>query len=227
MSDSQREHSAAIEHLVPSLQSLRQKICSYMSEGHFWMIYFTILLPRFNESDRAYLSTPEIVELRETLMSKLQSDKNTVVDSPENSEADISIEEDVQDGKEGQELLIEEIIAADTPGVPREADGVNSDKPEQWVEGEGGLEELSFSDLEDVDTDLSDGQARLRSGLQGAASALSERLEWIQLDERSAAHSSDHQKASQSMLPGKDSEGEDSNGWDHVDDADIESLMSA
>ncbi|KAK3039988.1 hypothetical protein RJ639_027178 [Escallonia herrerae] len=59
MSDIQREHAATIEHLVPSFAALRQKVCVYLTEEQFWMIYFILLLPRLNEDDFKLLSTPE------------------------------------------------------------------------------------------------------------------------------------------------------------------------
>ncbi|KAK2965435.1 hypothetical protein RJ640_017075 [Escallonia rubra] len=59
MSDIQREHAATIEHLVPSFAALRQKVCIYLTEEQFWMIYFILLLPRLNEDDFKLLSTPE------------------------------------------------------------------------------------------------------------------------------------------------------------------------
>lgn len=59
MSDYQREHAAEIEHLVPNLVNLRQKISGQISHGKFWMIYFTLLFSRLNEEDLKLLATPE------------------------------------------------------------------------------------------------------------------------------------------------------------------------
>ncbi|KAK6135481.1 hypothetical protein DH2020_030767 [Rehmannia glutinosa] len=54
LSDYQREHAANIDHLVPEFVTLRQKICSQMSDGKFWLIYFILLLPRLNEEDSSF-----------------------------------------------------------------------------------------------------------------------------------------------------------------------------
>ncbi|KAM7511567.1 hypothetical protein LguiB_010442 [Lonicera macranthoides] len=61
MSQIQREHAAIIEHYVPDLKALRQKVCSDLSEDQFWMIYFILLLPRLDENDASLLSTPKII----------------------------------------------------------------------------------------------------------------------------------------------------------------------
>lgn len=60
MSQIQREHAAIIEHYVPDLKALRQKVCSDLSEDQFWMIYFILLLPRLDENDASLLSTPKV-----------------------------------------------------------------------------------------------------------------------------------------------------------------------
>ncbi|WJZ98173.1 hypothetical protein VitviT2T_016718 [Vitis vinifera] len=59
MSDIQREHASTIERLAPSFADLRLQLCSYMSDGQFWMIYFILLLPRLNVHDSKLLSTPK------------------------------------------------------------------------------------------------------------------------------------------------------------------------
>ncbi|KAL2500675.1 BSD domain-containing protein [Forsythia ovata] len=101
MSDYQREHASEIERLVPSLVYLRQKISSQISHGKFWMIYFILLLPRLNEDDLKLLSTPEVVEMRESLLQKLQNKSNAPQERFENSETVDSSKED--GGKEVEE----------------------------------------------------------------------------------------------------------------------------
>lgn len=59
MSDAQREHASAVEHIVPGLTALRANIHSYLEDDQFWMIYFILLLPRLNEHDFEILSTPQ------------------------------------------------------------------------------------------------------------------------------------------------------------------------
>lgn len=59
ISDVQMEHAAVIEDLVPSLAALKHKVCNYLTEEQFWMIYFILLLPRLSEDESERLSTPE------------------------------------------------------------------------------------------------------------------------------------------------------------------------
>lgn len=74
MSEIQREHAFAIEHLAPRLAALRTELCpGYMSEGRFWKIYFVLLHSRLNKQDALMLSTPQIVEARGMLMQELQN----------------------------------------------------------------------------------------------------------------------------------------------------------
>ncbi|CAM0876005.1 unnamed protein product [Alopecurus aequalis] len=69
MSDTQQEHSLAIEHLAPTLSALRIELCPiHMTEECFWKIYFVLLHPRLNKHDAELLSTPQIVEARGMLM---------------------------------------------------------------------------------------------------------------------------------------------------------------
>lgn len=61
MSDIQREHTAAIEKMMPNMAALRREICKTVDEDIFWMIYFILLLPRLNDYDAELLSTPEVI----------------------------------------------------------------------------------------------------------------------------------------------------------------------
>ena len=80
MSNSQREHALAIERLVPELVSLRLNLCSYMNVEKFWMIYFLLLLPRLNQHDLEFLSTPKasfvssyVISVFEPWFSRMES----------------------------------------------------------------------------------------------------------------------------------------------------------
>nr|XP_043625170.1 uncharacterized protein LOC122596624 [Erigeron canadensis] len=77
MSPAQKDHASAIEQLVPNLASLRNTVQNDVSEEHFWMIYFILLLPRLDEDGYRLLSTPEVVHVREVLLEKLRNKKNT------------------------------------------------------------------------------------------------------------------------------------------------------
>ncbi|KAK9706217.1 hypothetical protein RND81_07G111500 [Saponaria officinalis] len=76
MSDVQSEHASIVEQLVPSFADLKNKISSDKSEQQFWMIYFILLLPRLNDDDLELLSTPQIVDARETLLMMLRMKKD-------------------------------------------------------------------------------------------------------------------------------------------------------
>lgn len=60
MSDVQRMHISTVEQLVPSITALKIKLQSFMSNGIFWMIYFILLLPRFDPPDFELLATSEV-----------------------------------------------------------------------------------------------------------------------------------------------------------------------
>ncbi|XP_076902219.1 uncharacterized protein LOC143556889 [Bidens hawaiensis] len=65
MSKVQKDHTVAIQDLVPTLATLRRTIHNFMNEQQFWMIYFILLVPRLNENDRCLLLTPEILQMHE------------------------------------------------------------------------------------------------------------------------------------------------------------------
>ncbi|KAL9238016.1 hypothetical protein vseg_012497 [Gypsophila vaccaria] len=73
MSESQKRHTQAVEHLTPRLAALRIELCpAHMSVGFFWKVYFVLLHSRLNKQDAELLSTPEIVEARSEWMQELQ-----------------------------------------------------------------------------------------------------------------------------------------------------------
>ncbi|XP_009785630.1 uncharacterized protein LOC107815223 [Nicotiana tabacum] len=238
MSDSQKEHVASIEQFVPGLDSLRQKVCHELSDGQFWMIYFVLLLPRLNGNDLELLSTPEIVEVRETLLQQLQSKKTPQPEASKESETVDASEKDVKVSgqQQGSESKLEEKnISAETANASQDKDSLHGEKPQQQLEDEKTKtttsfadkdeEDVSFSDLEDDDTDLSDRLQGSKPTHRKRVSSSSESHEWIQLNENSKAQGS-QQKAGQSILRDKDSEGEESNDWLTVDDIDSDSLAT-
>ncbi|KAI7728562.1 hypothetical protein M8C21_001080 [Ambrosia artemisiifolia] len=85
MSHVQKDHALAIQELVPDLTTLRHTITNHMSEQHFWMIYFVLLVPRLNVDDYRLLSTPEKNTPAEC-SDDTHDEKGSVVSSTEQSE---------------------------------------------------------------------------------------------------------------------------------------------
>ncbi|XP_021728466.1 uncharacterized protein LOC110695554 [Chenopodium quinoa] len=80
MSESQKRHAQAVEHLSPRLAALRIELCpAHMSVGFFWKVYFVLLHSRLNKQDADLLSTLEVVEARAKWMQEQQ--KRTKKDS--------------------------------------------------------------------------------------------------------------------------------------------------
>ncbi|KAI5320646.1 hypothetical protein L3X38_040354 [Prunus dulcis] len=231
MSNAQREHASTVERLVPGFADLRTRLGSSISEKRFWMIYFLLLLPRLNEHDFQLLSTPKIVEARDVLLHKLQNKRNTQVDSCEKSILD-SPKKDIQVGKaQGVEISSQENEAlteiVNTAGRLKIDD---EESTEQWSE-EASIssgtfvdgqrkheteEDISFSDLEDDENDLSSSTrlSGLRRGRDVRACSPNGSNDWVQLN-RSSEIEGGQRKAGQSKE--RDSEGEDSNDWLTVD----------
>ncbi|KAG8372688.1 hypothetical protein BUALT_Bualt12G0092600 [Buddleja alternifolia] len=230
LSDYQREHAANIDHLVPEFVTLRLKICSQISEGKFWLIYFILLLPRLNEQDSKLLSTPqarlyligwwrglgvdgvtrldalEVIEARATLLNKLQNKTGGAKETSENPESSESTSQ-------------HEDLSAQTVNATKQRDIVN--------ESESGLhskeEDVSFSDLEDDDDEngLSD---KLRVS---NSEKIAQGHDWVELDE-SFSSEGGKEKVDQSASASKDkeSESEESNDWLTVDDTDFDNLAA-
>ncbi|XP_038716095.1 uncharacterized protein LOC120009541 isoform X2 [Tripterygium wilfordii] len=73
MSDAQREHASAIEHLAPQLAALRIELCPcHMTESYFWKVYFVLLHSRLNREDAEILSSSQIMAARTLWMKELQ-----------------------------------------------------------------------------------------------------------------------------------------------------------
>nr|XP_017178767.2 uncharacterized protein LOC103400072 isoform X1 [Malus domestica] len=232
MTDAQREHASAVEQLVPGFADFRVRLCSSMSEEQFWMIYFLLLLPRLNERDFELLSTPKIVEARDALLHKLQNKTNTQEDAPEKSIL-VSPKRHIQDGKtRGEEVSSQEKEAlTEIVNIAERLKTDDKEGTEQWSEGasisSGTLvdgqrkhepeDDISFSDLEDDENDLSSRQSGLRQGRDARACSPNGSNDWVQLNQSSETEGG-QKKAGRSK--GKDSEGEDSSDWFAVDEYD-------
>ncbi|CAI9285269.1 unnamed protein product [Lactuca saligna] len=74
-----------------------------MSEQHFWMIYFILLLPRLKDDDYMLLSTLEIVQIHEGLLQKLRNKNNTSMELTEDTNGNTSLSE------KGSEVLADKL----------------------------------------------------------------------------------------------------------------------
>ncbi|XP_068343771.1 uncharacterized protein [Pyrus communis] len=232
MSDAQREHVSAVLQLVPGFADLRARLCNSMSEEQFWMIYFLLLLPRLNEHDFELLATPKIVEARDVLLHKLHNKRNTREDAPEKSIL-VSPKNHIQDGKTQGEGSSSQEKEASTEIVNTTERFKTDDEEgtEQWSEGasiSSGTfvdgqrkhepeDDISFSDLEDEENDVSSRQSGLRQGPYARACSPNGSNDWVQLN-RSSENEGGRQRAGRSK--GRDSEGEYSSDWLAVDEYD-------
>lgn len=231
MSDAQREHAATVEQLIPGFADLRVTVCNSMTEEKFWMVYFLLLLPRLNEDDFELLSTPKIIEARDVLLHKLQK-KNTEVDTCEESTLD-STQKDIQVEKtQGEENSSPE--KKDLTDIVNTAERLkieDEESTEQWSE-EASIssgtfvddrkkleheEDISFSDLEDSENDLSSRPSGLRPAQDVRACSPNGSNDWVRLN-KSSEIDGGHQRAG--MSKERDSEGEESNDWLTVDEFD-------
>ncbi|KAL4654164.1 hypothetical protein ACB092_01G358300 [Castanea dentata] len=235
MSDVQKEHASTVERLAPSLVALRLKLQSYMSEEQFWIIYFILLLPRLSEQDFELLSTSKILEVRDVLLQKLQ--KNAHLENENSKTLDRS--QDSSKASEPQGENMQSDLKVDSTDIRRaEVAMDNEENTEKWLEEEDidtgtsvraqnnveheedHEEDVSFSDLEDDDNDLSNRLSclSLKQQKEGHSNGCND---WVQLN-RSPETQCGHgqQKEGESNIRDKDSEGEDSNDWLTVDDFD-------
>ncbi|KAL3535900.1 hypothetical protein ACH5RR_004361 [Cinchona calisaya] len=240
MSDNQREHAVAIEDLVPSLVTLRQT-CSHLSNGQFWMIYFILLLPRLNETDLDLLSTSKIIEVRETLLQKLQNKRNAQVETSGISETvnTSSVSQEISVTKEDESLPEQKDVSAETADTTGDSEIETVKTKERFEDEDAGqgkslngqkhsenVDDVSFSDLEDDGNDLSERLTGIRRTQSGRGSSASESNEWVRLTENSEAQGGQNNSGF-STKRGKDSEGEESNDWLAVDDIDLDNLAAA
>lgn len=232
MSDAQVEHASTVEQIVPSFAALRASLCNSMGDERFWMIYFILLLPRLHEQDFEILATPQIIETRNTLLMKLKSKKTVEVENAENCDTiDASPEgskvSETQGGNVQSRLKGTEIV--DRMGglaIDDEEDN------EQWLEdtdtdkntsGDNrkkleNEEDVSFSDLEEDDSDISTRLSATRQAQGVRLPSPSGSSDWIQLNESSDPQGGPR-KAPHSVSRDKDSDAE-SYDWLNVDDYD-------
>uniref|UniRef100_A0A7C9ANM1 BSD domain-containing protein n=1 Tax=Opuntia streptacantha TaxID=393608 RepID=A0A7C9ANM1_OPUST len=266
LSDAQSEHVSIIEQLVPSMADLRSRLISDITEKQFWLIYFILLLPRLNEDDLELLSTPEIVEARETLLQMLRSKNETEIDSENPQSGDSSnVDNKVTDEEMEKSQSGEKVTKSENSTASRSTEINESNAPNKVVEGTdnksdpkvGGAErvlggnldvgpvkeehettdiwledgkpattgsssapkrfqsedDVSFSDLEDDDTDLPNrpAQSTRASSPEGSS-------EWVQLNKGAGIRGS--QSRGQLSSRDRESEGEESSDWLTVDDFD-------
>lgn len=213
MSDAQRDHISAVEHLVPSIRDLRIHLHHYLGDSQFWMIYFILLLPRVSEHDFELLSTPKIIETRNVLLQKLQDNRTAQAN---NSSTQASTEKEVSEivsATQGLEIDDEE-------NTERWLDDTDIDSGisvnnQQKIEHE---EDVSFSDLEDDGDDLPSRLSAASAGHEVKAISLTGSNDWIKLND-SFENRGNVEKARQSTSREKDSEGESSD-WLAVDEFD-------
>ncbi|KAF5459208.1 hypothetical protein F2P56_023182 [Juglans regia] len=229
MSDAQREHASTIERLAQNLASLRAKLQTCMTEQQFWMVYFILLLPRLSEHDFELLSTSKIVEVRDVLLQKLQ--KNAQMENDKTKTLDVS--EDGSKLVSGKNMPSEEKVSTEIVSAVVEMNAEQN--TEKWLEAEHidtgtsvcaqkklvQEEDISFSDLEDDDNDLSNRLSGLNSAEETKVSSPGGCNDWVQLKGSPESQvGGGQQKVGKSNSRDKDSEGEESNDWLTIDDFD-------
>ncbi|KAL6974115.1 hypothetical protein U1Q18_028298 [Sarracenia purpurea var. burkii] len=113
---------------------------------------------------------------------------------------------------QGHKVLVE------APSVEQGAE-IDRKQPEN-------MEDVSFSDMEDDDNDLSDRLSISRSRKSEWVSSPNGSNEWVRLNENSVTRGGGQKQGQSSTFQEKDSEGEDSTGWLTVDEVDLDSLAS-
>lgn len=211
MSEVQRMHISTVEQLVPSISSLKIKLQSFMSNELFWMIYYILLLPRFDQPDFELLATSEIVEARNTLLDKLQTQNTSRVNSEDTCDqqkGNMASEEKANSSQiiEGGEGL--EIGEKTNQGLEK-ADSKTSTDAKKGVRLEG----ISFSDSDIEEEDGTDLAGRTKPP---RTSSSAESNDWVQLHENPVPKLG-QQKA---WKQDRDSEGGDSSDWFNVDEFD-------
>ncbi|KAJ7956746.1 putative BSD domain-containing protein [Quillaja saponaria] len=232
LSNTQKVHISTIEQLVPGFVALRLGLCSRMDVGKFWMIYFLLLLPRLNERDFDLLSTLKIVEARDLLLQKLLNKRNEEVKNAGNP-GTLGITQDKEASQRGrrtipsQETEIETEIVNATNGLGINDDGDNKDTEQSLEDTDTSTtsltaqkkleydEDVSFSDLEDEESDHSDRLSGHRGSHDIRCSSPSGSSDWVQLNE-----SSETRVGKQKSRHLKENSGDESSDWLTVDDFD-------
>ncbi|GFS40797.1 hypothetical protein Acr_00g0070590 [Actinidia rufa] len=184
----------------------------------------------------------QIAEAREVLLQKLGNRRNEPVETSEVSQTINLSQEGVKaDNGQGESSLSRAYeVSTETPSAEpgskseihpndtkersekEEVDACTSSDTQKPPENE---EDVSFSDLDDDDTDLSGRLSRLKPTDDERAPSLIGSSEWVRLNENSGTQGGDGQKAGQPIRE-KDSEGEESNDWLTVDENDFDSLAA-
>ncbi|XP_062078142.1 uncharacterized protein LOC133782778 [Humulus lupulus] len=217
MSEAQREHASTIERYIPEFATLRLRLCRSMSQEIFWMVYFILLVPRLSGHDFELLSTPKIVEARDVLLQKLQKNREAQAETSEvlNASQD-STQVSEKEGKDNPSSKVNEKFEVLDKEQPEDKEIVHSsnsaaDTASLKFETE---DDISFSDLEDDDSEVSRRLSNSRQAQHVRSSSPNESNDWVQLSESPEAR----KKSTQSRE--KDSEGEESSDWLNVDDFD-------
>ncbi|KFK39926.1 hypothetical protein AALP_AA3G307000 [Arabis alpina] len=198
LSEAQRAHASAIEHLVPDLVAVKNEVSSRMDDEHFWLIYFILLMPRLNGHDFELLATCKVNETRDQLLQKLQK-KETAGSSPRSVGHETPEEGSSNRAAETVEGVIDKIEGLKIE--QREISDESSDERRRSFRDE---EVISFSDL-DVD-DLSEKPYPNRSTLKRRASNASGSSDWVQLSRSQGGQSKDSEGDSSDWLPVGDSD---------------------
>ncbi|PON32433.1 BSD domain containing protein [Parasponia andersonii] len=200
MSDAQSEHASSIEQFVPDFAALRLRICHSMSQEDFWMIYFILLVPRLSEHDFAHLSTSKIVEVRDVILQKLHSNRDA---ESENSEVLNASQERSQvsetQGKDNPSLNThKKFEVSDKANTQQPVDkeivnsGNNTAATNLKFETEA---DISFSDLEDDDSEVSHRLSDSRRAQDVSSSSSNESNDWVQLSKSPEARKKPRPKA--------------------------------
>ncbi|XP_010488824.1 PREDICTED: uncharacterized protein LOC104766612 [Camelina sativa] len=191
LSEAQRAHASAIEHLVPGLVAVKNEVSSYMDDEHFWLIYFILLMPRLNGHDFELLATCKVFETRDQLLLKLQKKEAG------SSKRSVGQETPVEGSSRATETVEGVMDKIETLKIEqREISDESSEERGRSFRDE---EVISFSDL-DVDEPCSN-----RSKLKRPASNASG-SSWVQLSRSQVGNSKDSEGDSSDWLPIGDSD---------------------
>ncbi|GMP60199.1 hypothetical protein CsSME_00023173 [Camellia sinensis var. sinensis] len=194
---------------------------------------------------RKKVSQLQIVEARRILLQKLHENRNTPVEETSDDSPTINLSQEGEraDNTQGHDSPSQgKEVLAESASEERDVK-IHHENTDQWLEEEDvddaptssaadaqkqpeTEEDVSFSDLEDDDNDLS-GRLSSRfkpSGHERVASPNGSN-EWVRLNESSGTRDSGLKNMGSTSRE-KDSEGEDSNDWLTVDDVDSDSVVA-
>ncbi|XP_006297797.2 uncharacterized protein LOC17893987 [Capsella rubella] len=196
LSEAQKAHASAIEHLVPDLVAVKNEVSSYMDDEHFWLIYFILLMPRLNGHDFELLATCKVFETRDQLLLKLQNKETG------SSKSSVG-HETPEEGSSSKATKTVEGVIDNIETLKIEQRETSDESSEERRRSFRDEEVISFSDL-DVD-DLSEKPSSNKSTLKRPASNASG-SSWVQLSKSQAGHSKDSEGDSSDWLPVGDSD---------------------